>query len=207
MLDTGAIGQLLFHQPVLWLCGNYVPCWYPPLRTCPWLCRLTLDRRYRHTPGKVQLPSSSESLWIFCCDDSSTPHDSTPKLAQRDKKLLSYKHLAVLWFMWVALRQDVCCLVQAVRLHTKLKEEPWDCAGHGPSSQDSWNNSNKICVCLCWWDMKVCSAVPQDTLAKCSVNMAIVLQRRLGLLQYGCDRDMPSSVGIDMFISIKAVNM
>lgn len=48
--------------------------------------------------------------------------------------------------------------------------------------------------------MKVCRAVPQDTLAKRSVNVAIVLQRRLGL-QYGCDRDMPSSLGIDMFIS------
>lgn len=45
--------------------------------------------------------------------------------------------------------------------------------------------------------MKACSAVWQDTLAKCSVNVAIVLQRRLGLLQYGCDRDMPSSLGID----------
>lgn len=36
----------------------------------------------------------------------------------------------------------------------------------------------------------------QDPLAKCSVNVAIVLQRRLGLLQYGCDRDMPSSTDI-----------
>lgn len=35
--------------------------------------------------------------------------------------------------------------------------------------------------------MKVCSAVPQDTLSKCSVNVAIVDERRLGLLQPGCD--------------------
>lgn len=117
-----------------------VPCWCPR--------RLALDRRC--TPGKAQLLSSCESLQICHCDDRSTTHGAAPELAQHDKKLLSYKHSAVLWLVWVALRQDVCCLVQAVRLHTKLKEEPWDCAGHGLSSQDSWNNNNNdIYMCAC----------------------------------------------------------
>lgn len=173
-----------------------VPCWCPR--------RLALDRRC--TPGKVQLLSSCESLRICHCDDRSTTHGAAPELAQHDKKLLSYKHSAVLWLVCVALRQDVCCLVQAVRLHAKLKEEPWDCAGHGLSSQDSWNNNNNdIYVRLCWWDLKVCNAVPQDTLAKCSVNVAVELQSSLGLLQDGCDRNMPSRLGTDMFISTREI--
>lgn len=60
-----------------------------------------------------------------------------------------------------------------------------------------------IYVRLCWWDLKVCSAVPQDTLVRCSVNVAVVLQSSLGLLRDGCDRPMPSSLGTDMFISTK----
>lgn len=62
-----------------------------------------------------------------------------------------------------------------------------------------------IYVRLCWWDLKVCNAVPQDTLAKCSVNVAVVLQSSPGLLQGGCDRNMPSCPGTDMFISTKEI--
>lgn len=47
----------------------------------------------------------------------------------------------------------------------------------------------------------------QDPLAKCSVNVAIVLHRRLGLLQHGCDRDMPSSIDIDINLTESKSNV